>query len=114
MACEISNAAEYSRGQVFHPADVVAYRPGTVVSRTLLDRETGTVTLFSFDKGEGLCAHSAPYDALVQALDGEVEISIAGKARRVKAGEMIILPAGRPHALKAVERFKMALVTIRS
>ena len=101
-------------GRVFRPADVVAYQDGAVVSRTILEKKTGNVTLFAFDKGEGLSEHAAPFDALVLVLDGEVEISISGQPQRVKAGEAILMPAGKPHALRGVERFKMALVLIRS
>ena len=99
---------------VFNPENMVEYQPGSVVSRTLLKKEAGTVTLFAFDKGQGLSEHTAPYDALVHVLDGTAEITIAGEMRRVGKGGMIILPANRPHALNAAERFKMALVMIRS
>jgi len=79
----------------------------------VISKPTGTVTAFAFDTGQGLSEHTAPFDALVQVLDGEVEIRIAGTAYRLKEGEMIIMPAGEPHALKAVERFKMLLVMIK-
>ncbi|MFA6092655.1 MAG: cupin domain-containing protein [Elusimicrobiota bacterium] len=95
-------------------AGLVDYEPGAVVSRTLIKKPVGTVTLFSFDKGEGLSEHTAPFDALVQVLDGEAEVLIAGSPSRVRAGEALILPAGKPHSLKAVERFKMMLVMIRA
>ena len=85
-----------------------------MVSQTLLERKTGTVTLFAFDKGEGLSEHTAPFDAMVLVVDGEAEIAISGKAHRVSAGEMIVMPANEPHALRAVERFKMLLIMIRS
>jgi quercetin dioxygenase-like cupin family protein len=94
-------------------AGLVDYRKGSVVSRTLIDKKTGTVTLFSFDKGEGLSEHTAPFDAMVLILDGEAEIIISGNPNRVKAGEMIIMPANEPHALKAVEKYKMLLVMIK-
>jgi quercetin dioxygenase-like cupin family protein len=84
------------------------------VSRTLIDKKTGTVTLFAFDKQQGLSEHTAPYDALVQIIDGEAEVTISGKKHQLKQGEMIIMPANKPHALKAIERFKMMLVMIRS
>jgi quercetin dioxygenase-like cupin family protein len=93
---------------------LVDYQPGAVVSKTLIDKPAGTVTLFAFDKGQGLSEHTAPFDALVDVLDGEVEIKISGKAVLAKAGEIIIMPANQPHALKAVERFKMMLVMIKS
>jgi quercetin dioxygenase-like cupin family protein len=94
--------------------DLVDYQEKSVVSKTLIEKETGTVTLFAFDQGQGLSEHTAPFDAMVCVLDGEVEISIAGKPVVVKQGEMIIMPADKPHALKAVEKFKMTLTMIRS
>jgi quercetin dioxygenase-like cupin family protein len=94
--------------------DLVDYQAGSVVSRVILKAKTGTVTLFAFDEGQALSEHTAPFDALAEVLDGEVEITISGKPHRVRAGEMIILPANRPHALKAAGRFKMMLVMIRS
>lgn len=103
------NAAE-----VHKLADLVDYQVGSVVSRAVLSRETGTITVFAFDEGEGLSEHQAPFDALVYILDGQAEISIAGQAYRVSRGEFIILPAGEVHALKALMRFKMALIMIRS
>ena len=100
-------------GQVFQLIDLVDYQEGAVVSRTIVKQKTGTVTLFAFDKGEELSEHTAPFDALVYVLDGEAEITIAGKPFLMKAGELIIMPANEPHALKAVKRFKMMLVMIR-
>ena len=94
--------------------DLAAYQRGSVVSRTLVDKKVGTVTLFSFDEGQGLSEHTAPFDALVYLLDGEAEISISGKPFHLKNGDMIIMPANQPHALKAVKRFKMLLTMIRS
>lgn len=102
------------RAKVECLADLVGYQDGSVVSREIVSRETGTVTLFAFDSGQGLSEHTAPYDALVSVLDGEAEVTVSGSAHRVKAGEMIIMPAGEPHALKAVSRFKMMLIMIRS
>ena len=93
---------------------LVDYQQGTVVSRTLIDKKTGTVTLFAFAAGQGLSEHTAPFDALVQVLDGEVEITISGKPSSLKTGEMIVMPAHEPHALKAVKDFKMLLTMIRS
>ena len=95
-------------------ADLVAYQKGSVVSRTVIDKKVGTVTLFSFDEGQGLSEHTAPFDALVYILDGKAEISISGKPLHLKEGEMTVMPANQPHALKAVGRFKMLLVMIRS
>ena len=94
--------------------DLVAYQKGSVVSRTLIDKKVATVTLFSFDEGQGLSEHTAPFDALVFVLDGEVEITISGKPLQLRDGEMTIMPANQPHALKAVKRFKMLLTMIRS
>jgi quercetin dioxygenase-like cupin family protein len=93
---------------------LIAYQPGSVVSRTLIDKPAGTVTLFAFDKGQGLSEHTAPYNALVQVIDGEVEITISGRPSRVKQGEILIMPADKPHALKAVSSFKMLLIMIKS
>ena len=95
-------------------AELVQYQPGAVVSRTLIDKQIGTLTLFAFDAGQGLSEHTAPYDAFVQVVDGTADISIAGNAHRVVAGQMIIMPANIPHALRAVGRFKMLLVMIRA
>jgi quercetin dioxygenase-like cupin family protein len=95
-------------------ADFVPYQEGAVVSRTVIKRPTGTVTLFAFDTGEGLSEHTAPYDALAQVFDGEAEIRIDGVPYTVAAGEMMVMPAGRPHSLKALKRFQMMLVMVRS
>ena len=94
--------------------DMVDYQNEAIVSKTIIDKKTGTVTLFAFDKGQGLSEHTAPFDALVQVLDGEVEIRIAGKPFQMKEAEMIIMPANQTHALKAISRFKMLLTMIRS
>lgn len=93
---------------------MVAYQPGAVVSRTLIDKPTGTLTLFAFDEDQGLSEHTAPYDALVQVLEGEALITISGKEYHLAAGDMIIMPANEPHALKAVKKYKMLLGMIRS
>ncbi len=95
-------------------ADLVEYQTGAVVSREIINRPTGTVTVFAFDSGQGLSEHTAPFDALVQLLDGEADITISGKVHHLKAGEMVIMPANEPHALKAVRKFKMMLVMVRS
>ena len=95
-------------------ADLVDYQSDAIVSREVVKKKTGSVTLFAFDVRQELSEHTAPFDALVQVLDGEAEITIDGKRHRVSAGEMILMPANRPHALKAVQRFKMMLVMIRS
>ena len=93
--------------------DLIDYQKGSVVSRTLVDKQAGTVTLFAFDADQGLSEHTAPFDALVYALDGEVEVTISGKAVLVKKGEMVVMPANKPHALKANKQFKMLLTMIR-
>jgi quercetin dioxygenase-like cupin family protein len=100
--------------QVLDLAALVDYRPAAVVSRTLIKKATGTITLFAFDRGQELSEHTAPFDALVQVLDGETEITIAGKPLRLTAGQMVVMPAGQPHAARAIDRFKMMLVMIRS
>ncbi len=100
--------------QPLQSGKLVEYQEGTVVSRTIIKKEAGTVTLFAFDAGEGLSEHTAPYDALVYLLDGEAEIRISEVPHQLKQGEMIIMPAHEPHALKAVKRFKMMLVMIKS
>ncbi len=94
--------------------DLVNYQEGSVVSKTLIDKKAGTVTLFAFDEGQGLSEHKAPFDALVYLIDGEAEVVISGKDLRLKKGEVVIMPANEPHALKAVRRFKMVLTMIRS
>ena len=99
--------------QVFNLGGMLDYHAGAVVSRTIIDKKTGTVTLFAFDKGEGLSEHTAPFDAMVYILDGLAEITISGKPYTLSAGEMIIMPADEPHALRAFERFKMVLTMIR-
>ena len=94
--------------------DLLQYQDGSIVSRVLLKNKGGTVTLFAFDVGEGLSEHTAPFDALVVVTDGEADIEIAGESFKVKQGETIILPANRPHAVKAVTKFKMLLIMIRA
>ncbi len=100
-------------GKVVNLVGLLEYQQGAVVSRTVIDKKTGTVTLFAFDEGQGLSEHTAPFDALVQVLDGEAMITVAGKESRVGAGEMLIMPADKPHSLRAAKRFKMMLVMIR-
>lgn len=100
-------------GQVIELAKLVDYQDSTIVSRTIINKEAGTVTLFAFDEGQGLSEHTAPFDALVHILDGEAEIFISGKPFHPKKGDMIIMPANKPHALKAVKRFKMLLVMVK-
>ena len=92
---------------------MVAYARGSIVGREVVRNRAGTVTLFAFDRGQGLSEHTSPYDATVLVLDGEAELTIGGKAVRVGAGELAIMPAGVPHALRAAQRFKMLLIMIR-
>lgn len=100
-------------GVVLNMKDIVSYQPGSVVSRTLIDKNVGTVTVFTFDSGQGLSEHTAPFDALVQIIDGTADITIAGAVHTVREGEMIIMPANKPHSLKANPQFKMLLIMIR-
>lgn len=94
--------------------DLVSYQDGSVVSREIIRKSTGTVTLFAFDDGQGLSEHTAPFDALVYVVDGEVEVVISGKPYHMNQGEMIILPANQTHSLRALSKFKMLLVMIKS
>ncbi len=114
----MTNPASKPKGlpaaEVAKAGELVNYQDGAVVSREILKKPTGNVTLFAFDEGQGLSEHTAPFDALVQVIGGEAEIIISGKPYRVQGGEMILMPAGQPHALKAVKAFKMILIMIRS
>jgi quercetin dioxygenase-like cupin family protein len=94
--------------------EAVDYQKESVVSKTIIDRKTGTVTLFAFDQGQGLSEHTAPFDALVYIVDGEAKITIAGKQTLAKEGDVIIMPANNPHSLKAAKRFKMLLIMVKS
>ena len=100
--------------QVVNLSSLVDYQESSVVSRTIVDKNTGTVTLFAFDKGQGLSEHTAPFDALVYIIEGEAGITISGESFYLKGGETIIMPADKPHALEALDRFKMMLVMIKS
>ena len=100
--------------QAINLLDLADYQQGSVVSRTIIDKKSGTVTLFAFDEGQGLSEHTAPFDALVQLLDGEAEVVISGKPLRLKEGEVVIMPANQPHALRAITKFKMILTMIKS
>jgi quercetin dioxygenase-like cupin family protein len=95
-------------------SDSINYHEGSVVSRTLIDKKSGTITLFAFDENQGLSEHTAPYDAMVYVLIGEVDVYVSGKQIRLKQGEMTIMPANEPHFLTAVTKFKMILIMIRS
>ena len=108
----MSNLIEVSK--IFVSSESIEYADGSVVSKTIVKKPGGNITLFAFDKGEGLAEHSSPHDALVQLLDGKAEITIGEASHNLKAGQNIILPANIPHALKAVEKFKMMLTMIKS
>ncbi|MDP3042071.1 MAG: cupin domain-containing protein [Candidatus Omnitrophota bacterium] len=101
-------------GEVGSLNGLVDYQDGSVVSKEIIRKGKGSVTLFAFDKGQGLSEHTAPFDALVYIFDGQAEIIIAGKLYSLKTGETIIMPANKPHSLKAVDRFKMLLVMIKA
>jgi quercetin dioxygenase-like cupin family protein len=95
-------------------AELIEYSSDSVVSKTIIDKSVGTVTLFAFDAGQGLSEHQAPYDALVQIADGSAVLTIGGKKVKAKAGEIVIMPANIPHAVQAKEKFKMLLIMIRA
>ncbi len=95
-------------------AELIDYQEGSVVSRTILKKKAGNVTLFAFDRGEGLSEHTAPYDALVYIIEGRAEVTVSGEPVELRAGDLILLPANEPHALTAIEPFKMMLTMIRS
>ena len=105
---------EFSKSAVFSFAGSVEYSEGAIVSKTVLKKETGNISLFAFDKGESLSPHTAPYDALIDVVDGKAEITIGGESYFLEAGQSIIMPAGIMHAVKAIERFKMVLTMIKS
>jgi len=100
--------------EVKNLSELAEYQADAIVSHTIIKKKTGTVTFFAFDKGQELSEHTAPFDAMVYILDGEAQVTIAGKPYTVKQGEMIILPAGQAHALEAVEKFKMVLTMVRA
>jgi quercetin dioxygenase-like cupin family protein len=111
---QAQNKREMRIAEVVRLIDLVTYQEGAVVSRTLVNRATGTVTLFAFDEGQGLSEHTAPFDAVAHLLEGEAEIAVSGKSLRTTAGEAILMPANQPHSLKALSRFKMLLTKILS
>lgn len=106
--------SEISPAEIFRPLERITYQEGAVVSRTLLKRDGGTITLFAFDAGQGLSEHTAPFDAVAHVLEGEAEITIAGTPLSVSAGQMVLMPARQPHSLSARARFTMLLTMIRS
>lgn len=101
------------KAKVIRLENILAYQKGAVVSREIISQKTGSLTLFAFDKDQGLSEHTAPFDATVFCLDGEVEVTISGKHVHLKKGDMIIMPANEPHSLKAISPFKMLLIMIR-
>ncbi len=106
--------SEELKARTLKVEDLIEYQEGAVVSREIIRKGTGTVTIFAFDKGEGLSEHTAPFDAMVQIIDGKAEITIAGNKNFLEKGDMIIMPANESHALHAMEKFKMILTMIRS
>lgn len=100
--------------QTIQMIDLINYQSGSVVSREIIKKPNGNITIFAFDEGEGLSEHTAPYDAIIQSLEGELEVTLSGKAHNLKRGEMIIMPAGEPHSIKAMTKFKMLLIMIKS
>lgn len=107
-------AAKHDLGVPENLETLIGYQSASVVSRTLIKKPAGTVTLFAFDAGEGLSEHTAPYDALIVLLDGEAEVQIAKETHAVKKGQALLLPANVPHALRATSKFKMMLTMIRA
>jgi quercetin dioxygenase-like cupin family protein len=103
-----------TKGGVFRAANLIAYNESSIVSRTLVSKDAGTITLFAFDQGQGLSEHTAPFDAVVHILEGEAEVTISGKRHHVKQEELITMPANEPHAVHAPTRFKMMLIMIKS
>ena len=106
--------ADELKAKTLKVEDLIEYQEGSVVSREIIRKDTGTVTIFAFDKGEGLSEHTAPFDVMVQVIDGKAEITISGNKNVLEKGDMIIMPANDPHALKALEKYKMVLTMIRS
>jgi quercetin dioxygenase-like cupin family protein len=105
---------EFEKSKIFSYRESVEYAEGAIVSKTVLKKDTGNISLFAFDKGEALSEHTAPFDAMIQVVDGKAEIVIGGKSFFLETGQTIIMPADVPHAVKAVEKFKMVLTMIRS
>jgi quercetin dioxygenase-like cupin family protein len=107
-------STEFEKSKVFNYQTSVDYAEGAIVSKTVLKKETGNISLFAFAKGEALSEHTAPFDALIQVVDGKGEVIIGGKSNILESGQSIIMPANIPHAVKAVEKFKMVLTMIKS
>jgi len=111
---KIMSANEFERSIVFSFDSSVDYADGAIVSKSVLKKETGNISLFAFSKGEALSEHTAPFDAMIQVVDGKGEVTIGGKPFQLESGQTIIMPAGIPHSVRAVERFKMVLTMIKS
>ena len=105
---------EFEKGKIFPYAESIAYSDNAVVSKHILKKETGNISIFAFDKGEGLSEHTAPFDAVVSIVDGKADVLIDGVSHVLAAGDNIIMPANIPHALHALEKFKMVLTMIKS
>ena len=114
MSSTMTGRLEIAEAQAFPLLGLVNYQEGSVVSRVIVKRDKGNVTVFAFDEGQGLSEHTSPFDALVQAIEGEAEVTVAGKPIALRAGEVVLLPAEKPHAVKTTARFKMVLSMIRS
>lgn len=114
MSTEHDAGIKDLKAKALNLSGLAEYQPGAIVSRTLIDKKIGTVTIFALDEGQGLSEHTAPFDAFVQIVDGEAEITISGKLLAARAGEIVVMPAGEPHSLRAVKRFKMLLTMIRA
>jgi quercetin dioxygenase-like cupin family protein len=114
MTSTTESRSEIAGAQALPLLGLVNYQNGSVVSRVVLKREKGNITIFAFDEGQGLSEHTSPFDALVQAIEGEAEVTVSGKPIALKAGEVVLLPAEKPHAVKATTRFKMLLTLVRS
>ncbi|MBU6431403.1 MAG: cupin domain-containing protein [Patescibacteria group bacterium] len=103
-----------TEAQAINPSDLIAYQDGSVVSREIIKKTNGSITVFAFDENEGLSEHTAPYDAILHVLEGEAEVKLSGKSHLLKEKEVIIMPAGEPHSVKALRKLKMLLTMIRS
>ena len=115
MTCDCEgNKGKIPSAKALELADLAQYAPGSIVSKAIAENDAGTVTLFAFDAGEALSEHSAPFDALVQILDGEAELTIGGESVRATAGQIVLMPASVPHAVKAQKKFKMLLTMLKS
>jgi quercetin dioxygenase-like cupin family protein len=113
MSSTTTGRLEMAEAQAFPLLGLVNYQEGSVVSRVILKREKGNITVFAFDEGQVLSEHTSPFDALVLVIEGEAEVTVAGKPIALRSGDIVLLPAGKPHAVKAATRFKMVLTMVR-